>query len=473
MHRATMIALVGAATVVGAVIRLAVTRGLSLDEIVTLDRAQRPLGQLITRLAHGGVHPPLHPVLEWSMLRLFGDGDFAARLPSLIAGVALVPAVAWLAVELFDRRTAVVAGLFASVSPLLVFYSQEASGYALVALFGTLAVIGAVRIAKRGTPGDFVLHAAAASLALWSDWSGVLIVAATEIALAAALVRRRRRGELPRRVLGLWALDTLALAWQLVALMVLFVSQLHSNGGLKGVTDVAASGVSFYSTVSNASWALFGFQPSAVSGVLSAVWPLAMLASLVMVGRGAGRRAWLLLICALVPAIAVFVLGLLAPGSFDVRYAIAAVPPILVLLARVATGWPRGRTGAVLVVGGMLALLTGALVDQQLNPDNPRRYDYGPALTQVQREAGPRSAVFYEPANLRAVVQRDAPGLHALPLTTHLPTRRRVGSVFVVTSFSNQPALLELRNREIGALRATRHLVRYRGYPGVRVWWFR
>jgi len=45
--------------------------------------------------------------------------------------------------------------------------------------------------------------------------------------------------------------------------------------------------------------------------------------------------------------------------------------------------------------------------------------------------------------------------------------------VFIITSFENSPRLLALRNREIGALRATRHLVRYRSYPGVEVWWFR
>jgi hypothetical protein len=45
--------------------------------------------------------------------------------------------------------------------------------------------------------------------------------------------------------------------------------------------------------------------------------------------------------------------------------------------------------------------------------------------------------------------------------------------VFVITSFENSPRLLALRDRELGALRATRHLVSHQSYPGVEVWWFR
>jgi hypothetical protein len=71
------------------------------------------------------------------------------------------------------------------------------------------------------------------------------------------------------------------------------------------------------------------------------------------------------------------------------------------------------------------------------------------------------------------VLAREAPGLQSSALSTRLPTRQQARSVFVVTSFSNQPALQALRNREIGALRATRRQVSYHSYPGVRVWWFK
>ena len=473
MGRSTAFALVGAAAAIGAAIRLAVNRGLSLDEIRNLDQAHQPFGQLIVGLIHTGVHPPLYPVLEWCVIRLLGDTNFAVRLPSLVAGVALIPAAAWLAVELFDRRTGVVVALLTAVAPVLVWYSQEASNYILVALFGTLAVLGATRAIRRGAPMDWGLHVFGCALAVWSGWSGLLIVLATEVTLLGVLVHRRRTGVPVAPFLKGWAIDSLALACQLVPLILLLVSQLHGNGGLSGVAGVASSGVSFYSAVSNISWGLFGFHPGTVTGVLSALWPLVMLACLLLIGRELGRRGWLLIVCALIPAIGVFALGLAAPTSFDVRYAIVSVPLILVLLARVVTGWSRSRAGRVLVAAGMLIVLVGALIDQQVNANNPRRYDYQRAYAQVQRDASPGSAVYYAPAGLSIVQGHFAPGLNGSKLTTRLPTRAQSRSVFVITSFSNQPALKALLNRDIGALRATRHLVSHRHYPGITVWWFR
>src|SRR5690242_18985006 len=123
MGRGTTVALIGAAAAIGAAIRLAVNRGLSLDEIRNVDQAHQPFGQLIVGLIHTGVHPPLYPVLQWCVIRLLGDTNFAVRLPSIVAGVALIPAAAWLAVELFDRRTAVVVALLTAVAPVLVWYS--------------------------------------------------------------------------------------------------------------------------------------------------------------------------------------------------------------------------------------------------------------------------------------------------------------------------------------------------------------
>ena len=461
------------ATLAGAALRLAVNRDLSLEEVKTADLAHLSFGGLINHLSHAGVQPPLHPVLEWFLVRVAGGSDFVLRVPSLVAGIALIPVAAWLGGELFDRRTAIATALLVSVAPALVWYSQEASSYALVALFSTLAVIGAARAIQRGRPADWVLHVVAASLAVWSGWSGIFVVAAIELGFVLVWIQRRRTGTPLQPFLAAWGLDTLALGFQLVALGVLFAAQLSHNGGLTGVTDVSASGVSFYTTVSNVSWGLFGFHPSAVTTVLSALWPLGMLASLVMIGREAGPRAWLLLGCALTPALGVFLLGLAVPGAFDVRYALAAVPLLFVLVGHVATAWPRSRLGRTLVVGGILLVLIGALVDQQTDKNNPRRYAYRQSLARVQREARPGAAVLYEPSALHPVVSRYAPGLHVSPLTTRLPTRAQASSVFVVTSFANSPRLQALLNREIGALRATRHLVTRHSYSGVNVWWFR
>ena len=474
IHASTLLAAVGLLTIAGAAIRLATTRGLSLDEMTAADQAHLSFGALIARLADASGYPPLHPVLEWITLREIGGSDLALRLPSLIAGVALIPVIAWLAREVFDRRTAVVAALFATVMPILVWYSQEARDYALLALFATLALCGAARIVKRGAPSDWALYTVAAALAVWSDWFGILTVLTTQVGLLVVCLRRRRAREPSRRFVVGWVASTAGLACQFGALGVLAFSQAHHGAlGVAGATNVGASAVSFYSVVSNVSWALFGFQPAGVTQVLSAVWPLAMLACLLMVGRGVSVPASALLACAIVPLVALLVLGIAFPGTFDVRYFVASVPPVVVLMARATTNWPRGAPARVAVVATVFVVLTGALVNQQLNPHNPRRYDYHQAFAQVKADANPGTRVLLEPAALGSVLRRYAPGVHGRGLTTRLPTRAQARTVILVISFANRGRVRALRDRDIGALRATRRLIGHRVYSGVDVWRFR
>jgi hypothetical protein len=263
---------------------------------------------------------------------------------------------------------------------------------------------------------------------------------------------------------------------QLVPLGILAVAQVRATGAGGGYAGASSSGegaVSFYAIVSNGAWALFGFHPDAVTDVLSAVWPLLMLATLLLIGRGVSRRAALLLACTTVPLLALLVLGLRSPDVFDVRYFVAVVPIVLVLLARAARTWPRsplGRTVATAAIAGVLAV---ALIDQQTNPDNPRRYDFREALAQVRAEARPGDVLLYQPPELRFVLDRYAPGLTARPLDGRLPTRGEARRVTVLTSFLDQERYKRVADRQLDALRTTRGPAGRDELPGVTLTRFR
>ena len=66
---------------------------------------------------------------------LFGYGEWVIRLPTFIAGTALIPFVFWVSHALFDRWTAVVAMAIVSVAWPLVAYSVVGRGYAFGNLF--------------------------------------------------------------------------------------------------------------------------------------------------------------------------------------------------------------------------------------------------------------------------------------------------------------------------------------------------
>jgi len=469
LGRGPALAMVAALVVAATAIRLAIPRGLWLDEAISVHQARLPIADLIQSLAQSDRHPPLHHLVLWATVRLLGDGDLAVRAPSLIAGVLVVPGLYALASELYDRRTGVVAALFGTVAPLLVWYAQEARMYAFVTLFAVLAVLGCARVLRRGGAGDWALYTLAAALLLWTHWFAALLVLCTQAAFAVGYVRSRRPG------VAAWGVSGVVLAWQLVPLGVLAASQVHATGtggGYAGAADVAG-GESFYTVTANLSWLLGGFHPDRVTELLSAVWPLGMLASLLALGRRVRRPTALLLGCALGPTAALLALGAVRPGLFDVRYFIAAAPLAVVLMARLAVAWAPGRGRRAVLIGGVFAVLAVALADQQLDPANPRRYDYREALARVGREMRPGDVVLYEPPELRYVLEHYAPALAARPLDGALPTRREARRVIVLGSFLDQARYRRVVDRQVGALRYARRAQGRERLPGVSLWRFR
>ena len=87
-----------------------------------------------------------HSILVYFSTRIFGIQPWAVRLPAFMAGVLLIPAMYWLAKNLYDRWTALGAALLVAWMPAMIDYSTNARGYTLVALF-TLLTFSLARIA--------------------------------------------------------------------------------------------------------------------------------------------------------------------------------------------------------------------------------------------------------------------------------------------------------------------------------------
>ncbi|MEQ1833718.1 MAG: hypothetical protein ABL977_11740, partial [Candidatus Eisenbacteria bacterium] len=87
-----------AATFVAALLRLYRLghQSLWMDEQATLLAAGVP-GPLVWRELLQNVHGPLHALAVALAATLGGTSEWVLRLPSALAGIALVPAMAWLA----------------------------------------------------------------------------------------------------------------------------------------------------------------------------------------------------------------------------------------------------------------------------------------------------------------------------------------------------------------------------------------
>ncbi|HSO98394.1 MAG TPA: glycosyltransferase family 39 protein, partial [Solirubrobacteraceae bacterium] len=173
----TALLILGGIVLVGLVLRLAVPRGIWLDEAISIHQARLSLHDMFSALYNGDRQPPLYEMVLWLSIRALGHGEFAVRLPTLIAGTLLIPALYALGRELYDRRTGLLAAAFAAISPLLIWYSQEVRTYTFVALFGVLALLTQLRAIRYGTFGDWAAYILATAALLWSHYFGVLLIA--------------------------------------------------------------------------------------------------------------------------------------------------------------------------------------------------------------------------------------------------------------------------------------------------------
>jgi uncharacterized membrane protein len=457
----------------GLALRLAVPRGIWLDEAISIHQAHLSIHDLFSNLYHGDRHPPLHHLALWLTVRVFGDGELAVRLPSLIAGTLVIPALYELGRELYDRRTGLVAAAFGAVSPILIWYSQEARMYAFVTLFGLLAVLTQLRVIRNPSMGNWAAYILSTAALLWSHYFGLLLIGVQQVIFVVVLVNRRRAGQ-PIKPLALgFAYSAAVLAMQLVPLAVFAHKQFQSTGAALGSPSGTYDALSFYAVVANMAWALWGYHPDGITELLAAMWPLFLLLSLLLLGRGGSRQTLLLGAAAIVPIVLLLIVSLFDRQLFEVRYFLVAVPLLFLLIARLVTGWIRKPRARLLAVGVVMATLLIGLLDQQTNQGNPRLFDFRGAVDEIKADAGPKSLVLFEPPDMKYVLEYYAPHLKRRPLKQGLPKRRDGTPVFVLASFQDNKLFFNRTNKIVGQLDFFRKKLKHVKKAQTQVWEFR
>jgi predicted membrane-bound mannosyltransferase len=123
-------------------------QGLWGDEGDTWYVSKDSLMTCLERIRGEGSQPPLSFVLQWFWNGIFGTSEVGLRSLAAVAGALGILPVWAIATKLGTRRLAIVATLLAAVSPLWVYYSQEARPYALSLTFTAGAIACAQRMVK-------------------------------------------------------------------------------------------------------------------------------------------------------------------------------------------------------------------------------------------------------------------------------------------------------------------------------------
>jgi 4-amino-4-deoxy-L-arabinose transferase-like glycosyltransferase len=178
--------------------------------------------------------PPLVALVAWLVRHTLGTSLLAMRLPSALAGVALVFLVAQLARELGGGRFAMaLAALASAIAPFFVTIHYLFTMNAFDPLFWTGCALVVARIVRTGDQRLWLAFGAIAGLGLQNKYS--LVVFATGLVLGVVLGRGRRALAQP----WIWAGGALAL---LILLPNLVWNVRHDWPFLQFVRNVKASG---------------------------------------------------------------------------------------------------------------------------------------------------------------------------------------------------------------------------------------
>src|SRR3546814_9415092 len=255
---------------------------------------------------------------------------------------------------------------------------------------------------------------------LWTQWFSLLPLAVQQVGTVVHVVASRREHRPLLPIIKGWALSLAVTIWLVVPLVPFLTAQLEAYAERgAGLSMPSAAGtdsssvldaMSSYALIANVIWAVGGYHSDDVMTRLGALWPLAMLGCLLLLGRRAQPTTRLLACVAVVPALVLYLVGFPKRDLFALRYFVLASPLLLLVIARGATSAARTRLATVSLTVALLALTTAGLVDQQLNGTNPTLSDFPGAGADTEPTAHPRPAPATE---LKLLAQKQAH--HAIP----------------------------------------------------------
>lgn len=187
--------ILGGIVALGAALRFATIdlQSYRYDEAVTVARVLHPsFFATFSEVPHSESTPPLYYLVAWLWSRPFGTGEVWMRSLSALAGTATI-LVAYLgAVALpLPRRAGLVAAAAIAVSPVMIWFSQDARAYALVVLLTALSFLFFARARRSGARRDLAWWAVFSALALAAHYFAGFVVAAEAALLLWGPYRRR------------------------------------------------------------------------------------------------------------------------------------------------------------------------------------------------------------------------------------------------------------------------------------------
>ena len=118
---------------------------------------------------------PVYYRMEGLFLDLFGQNEFALRFTSAVAGAFSIPLIYILSMRLFDSRpVALVSAALLLLSPICLFYGQDARGYMPVLLLFIIQIMVLLKAMDSGMNRYWLLFSVVSALQFTMQYTGIM-----------------------------------------------------------------------------------------------------------------------------------------------------------------------------------------------------------------------------------------------------------------------------------------------------------
>jgi 4-amino-4-deoxy-L-arabinose transferase-like glycosyltransferase len=149
-----------------------------LDEAFTIYNSQQSLSYILDQK---GNTPPLYYLLLHFWIHINGNSEFSARLLSVLTGTTAIFVIYVLGSLIFNKRTGIYAALLLAISPIHIYYSQEARPYSLLFLVALLSIFFYVKLKDRFSKGSAAGYTVFSTILIYSHLYGLLVLLAQNL----------------------------------------------------------------------------------------------------------------------------------------------------------------------------------------------------------------------------------------------------------------------------------------------------
>lgn len=384
------------------------SQSLWIDEVLSVNVAR---GILHSGSGHAFFNPhgPIFFYALAPLLRL-GSGEWLLRLPSAIAGIALVWVMYLLGKEIDGRRLGLMAGFLAAISPFSVWYSQEVRYVGIFIFLAASSTLLAWRWGSRAGNRDLIGYVAVTLLMLLSFVGGIFLVLGQNLFI---VLTRPRWPALRNWLLGQVVLGLLFAPWLVHAYG---MDRKPSGGGPEGGFSVQGlqTGLSRPTRPIHLGYALFTFGAGFSLGPsnrdlhenlgMEPVWEkryevmaasialgLALLSGLARFTGPLRKAALLAVLCLALPVLGPYALSMVSGVVYNVRYASGAFPAYLLLLSAGVLGCLQRFRITIAVPAAVVAVMGLSLAGNYADPRYFRDDNRGGAgiLREMRRPGEP------------------------------------------------------------------------------------